>query len=145
MSALTKIDGLTESDMGAGKTNGFAQSNGSKPNGAAAAHVDEVAESLKEGAKDAADYLKDLVRNKEAGATPRLEAARTILDRSGYGAQSRIAAPPIKAKKDLSDMSADELRSIAGALQVELSNRAKVIEHAPSDATDSEDMADLLG
>lgn len=46
-------------------------------------------------------------------------------------------------------MTADDLRSIANALQRELSNRAKVIEHAPQDAPGGdasvEDMADLLG
>lgn len=135
--------------MGIVKPNGSVVLNGSKPGAVAErALADPVEQKLKAAAEDAVDYLHAVVKAEETGSPGRIDSAKSILDRSGYGAQSRIAAPPIKAKKDLSDMTADDLRSIANTLQRELSNRAKVIEHepgAPSDASGSEDIADLLG
>lgn len=109
---------------------------------------DRVDLILKGAAEKSARYLEAVVDGSEPGTNRRSEAARTILDRAGYGAQSRPAAPQAKQIKDLSDMTAGELRETLEAIRVQLSNRATVIDGEvtqPSDAPADDQLTELLG
>lgn len=62
----------------------------------------------------------------------RLEAAKDLLNRSGFSAKA-ILQP--KDRKDLHELSRDELLQIVNAGEQELAGRAKLVDHVPIDGT----------
>lgn len=80
----------------------------------------------------ALNLLIEMVANKEKAFEPRvrLEAAKTLLDRSGYTAKDmRESAAEVK---DLKDMTREELLLEMEKTERELSERATLIEVAPN-------------
>lgn len=69
-----------------------------------------------------------------ADTRTRLDAAKTLLDRSGYSAKA-LATPG--APKDLHELSRDELLRVIDQGESELASRAKLIDQTPiADALD---------
>lgn len=79
----------------------------------------------------ALNLLIEVVENKESkyGPRERLDAAKTLLDRSGYTARDMKAAAA--EQKDLKDMTREQLLEEMSKTENELANRAKLIEVAP--------------
>ena len=78
----------------------------------------------------AMNLLLEVVQDKThrySGAV-QVEAAKALLDRSGYSTKA-LAAPA--GKKDLHEMSRDELLQIVNQGETELASRAKEVESVP--------------
>ena len=79
-----------------------------------------------EGAPLASRFLISVIRSDKYGERTRVDAAKTILDRSGYGKLD--SAPGDADSKAPEDMTTDELRSLLSKMQHELGDRAKPID-----------------
>lgn len=70
----------------------------------------------------------------------RLEAAKSLLDRSGYNAKAMLQP---QNRKDLHELSRDELLQIVNAGEQELAGRAKLIDNAQIDGAVELQLVDL--
>lgn len=72
----------------------------------------------------------------------RVDAAKAILDRAGFVAPRATLQDP-KAEKALTEMSLEELKTLAARLEDELAGRARPVNAPPGDAAPSQ-ASDLL-
>lgn len=113
-----------------------------KPAFLAAIHI-ETQRSLQLAAPVAQQFIVDLVRNADAPAKLRLDAAKTLLDRAGHIAP-RARALGEGQDKTLGEMTLDELKETQERLQAELASRAKPVNAQEAEATDTQAI-DLVG
>ena len=95
-----------------------------------------------EAAPLAMSLLVEMVRNerKEFSGPVRLEAAKDLLNRSGYSTKA-LAQPA--AEKDMRELSRDELLRIVAEGESELANRATLVTNVPIGDTDTTEVIDL--
>ncbi len=74
----------------------------------------------------AVQVLRDILDDKNVNARVRVDAAKVILDRSGY-ASAEAAKPP--AEKDVAELNLAQLQ----ALVAKLEGKMKVVEHKPAE------------
>jgi len=93
----------------------------------------------------ALNLLIEFVKDKEKKFEPRvrLEAAKTLLDRSGYTAKGM--AESAAESKDLKEMTRDQLLEEMNRTEAELADRAKLVAIAPDVNQHSTQVIDLEG
>jgi hypothetical protein len=107
----------------------------------AAVHV-EIGRRLIAGAPIALKVLQDICKDGQAPAKLRLEAAKTLLDRSGHIAP-KARDSGNDATKQAHEMSLDELKNTRAALEREIQARATPL-NAPDGMPDDSQVTDLL-
>lgn len=90
----------------------------------------------------AANLLIEMVedKNKMFSGPVRLEAAKDLLNRSGYSIKE-IAKP--QGRKDLHELSRDDLLQIVNQGEQELAGRAKMVEHVAIDGSVEHQVIDM--
>ena len=110
---------------------GYSESSGYRltttPKIQAALRAELVRRMATEGLPLAYSVLVQILRDENAPARVRVDAAKTVLDRGGMPAQRAIAAKET-GEKSLSEMTTDELRNMVDKLESALSERAKPID-----------------
>lgn len=93
----------------------------------------------------ALNLLIDIVKNesKKYDDRLRLQAARELLERSGYTAEGM--AEQQNATKPLEDMGRDELKRMLQDTEAELAKRAKNVQNAPQPAAPTHQVIDMEG
>lgn len=95
-----------------------------------------------EGVPLAIDVLFSILKNEDAPARVRVDAAKTVLDRAGVAA-ARPAAPEKTNDKALADMSPNELRALISRLENEVAERAEPVS-APTPGPLPSQVSDLI-
>src|SRR5215831_18299686 len=97
-----------------------------------------VRTALAEDAPLARNLLRQYVKDTEMNPKIRLDAAKTLLDRSGHIAP-KARDESAEREKSLHEMSTDELRAMVDRLETEVANRATPVLGASGAPIESED------
>lgn len=81
-------------------------------------------------------------KGKSYSGPVRLEAAKSLLDRSGYSAK---AMHQPQDRKDLHELSREELLAVVNAGEAELAGRAKLVENVPIAGSIDHQVIDMEG
>lgn len=89
------------------------------------------------------NLLISVVKDAKADLNIRVQAAKTLLDRSGYTAKDMREAEA--DTRDLKEMSRDELLATLDATEAQLASRAKTLEIAPTIGASAAQVIDIEG
>jgi phage terminase small subunit len=103
-----------------------------------AAVDDAMKTALAQDAPAARHLLRQYVTDPKMNPKIRLDAAKTLLDRSGHIAP-KARDERAEREKSLHEMSADELRAMVDRLETEVANRAMPVLGASAAPIESED------
>jgi hypothetical protein len=96
------------------------------------------------GVAKAVKTLIDLVDKPGATDKTRLEAAKTLLDRAGFGPSTYAQPKEPDGEKPLSEMSLGELRDAVQRLERDLSARAKPVDVIDGEPVSEPDASEML-
>jgi hypothetical protein len=103
---------------------------------------DSIGQLVGEGVPLAIATLFEILKNNDAPARVRVDAAKTVLDRAGLVA-ARPAVPEKAGEKALAEMSPSELRALISRLENEVAERAAPV-NGPDFGGEMPQVADML-